>query len=151
MLQEQEQKQEQETMPVLIRRIDDPPLTDFTSKRQSLETLWRNKFEKLIEQDQQINSNLAQLGVQFDVARIEIHAKIAVLSEEMQKINERRQVEAESQESERTNRELIKELKNQLTQAQELNRIADHNDTKHTVTMIVVIILAIIILLHITF
>lgn len=144
----QEQKQEQETIPALIRRTDDPPLTDFTSKRRSLETLWRDKFETLAEQNQQINSSLARFGAQFDIAKIEVQAKMASLSKEIQEINERLQAEAENQESERINKELIRELKDQLTQAQELNRIANHSDIKYTVTMIVVIILAIVILLH---
>lgn len=138
-------------MPALIRRIDDPPLADFSLKRRSLETLWRDKFEELLEQNRQINSSLARAGAQFDVAKIDVQAKMAALSKEVQAINERLQAEAEKQESERASIELIRELNDQLTQAQELNRIANHNDTRYTVTMIAMIIFAIVILLHVAF
>ena len=74
--------QEQETKPVVVRRHNDPPETNFTSMRRlSLEELWREKFNGLTEQVQQLRSQVSQLGVQLDTAQIELSEKLKLIIE----------------------------------------------------------------------
>lgn len=136
--------QQQDTIPI-VRLTDDPPTDDAVLTRPYIETLLRDKIDELIEQDRKHISNMAQLFAQFDVAKIEVHNRIAALAEEIHLLSERLQTEIEKHESERIH------LKDKLTQAQELNRITRHNDVKYTVIMTAMIILAIAILLHLAF
>jgi DNA repair exonuclease SbcCD ATPase subunit len=148
--------QEQETKPVLARRHDDPPETNFISlRRLSLEELWREKFNGLTEQVQQLRSQVSQLGVQLDAAQIELNDKLKLIIELSASVTSLRdKLESETRLFLIEKNELedsIKKFTSELTTSQDLNKIIHHKDTKLTLITIAIFIITLIIFVHLVF
>ena len=148
--------QEQETKPVVTRRRNDPPETNFTSMRRlSLEELWREKFNGLTEQVQQLRSQVSQLGVQLDTAQIELSEELKLIIELSANVTSLRdKLESETKLFSIEKNELedsIRKLTSELATSQDLNKIIHHKDAKLTLVMLTVIILTLIIVIHLFF
>ena len=144
--------QEQETKPVVVRRHNDPPETNFTSMRRlSLEELWREKFNGLTEQVQQLRSQVSQLGVQLDTAQIELSEKLKLIIELSANVKSLRD-KLESDQLTIVNCQLtIEKLTSELATSQDLNKIIHHKDAKLNLVMIAFFIITLIIFIHLVF
>lgn len=108
--------QDQETMPLLARRRNDPPTADFTlQRRHPLELFWRAKFNELAEQEQALSSILAHVETNVETTKIELQEKLTSIIDSLSQLNHMSNKMERLQQEMNTKQERYEEIKTKET------------------------------------